>query len=72
MSQDDPNRAFRLLVADSLEALIPLVDEWLETVAMRAPAGRTHAYAQGYRAGARAMGAEVKDQLVDRILRLRQ
>jgi len=71
MPEDDANRAFHLLVADSLEALLPLIDDWAATAETRRPPGRNHAYSQGYRAGTRGMAAEVKDQLVERILRLR-
>lgn len=71
MGTDDPGRIFQLLVADALEALLPLVDQWAADVERRQFGDHARGHAQGYQAGVRQMAAEVKDQLVDRILRLR-
>lgn len=71
MASDDPGRVFSLLVADALEALIPMVDEWAGNVERYRFGERDRGYTDGYQAGVRAMAAEVKDQLIDRILRLR-
>jgi hypothetical protein len=68
----DAARAFHFLVADALEALIPLLDSWSEEVKSRPRAEHLRAYAEGYAAGVDAMTAEVKDQLVARILALRK
>lgn len=69
--RDDAGRVLHLLVADALEALIPLVGGWAADVKHRPHARDLRAYADGYDAGVDAMGAEIKDQLVERILRLR-
>jgi hypothetical protein len=60
-----------LLVADTLEALIPVVDTWAADVKSRPHLRDLQAYAEGRAAGIDAMAAEVKDQLVERVLRLR-
>ena len=70
-SGDDPNRAFHFLIADALEALIPLVDRWAEDVKGQLHGEHLRGYAEGYEAGVQQMAAEVKDQLVERVLRLR-
>jgi hypothetical protein len=67
----NPERALHWLVADALEALIPLVDVWAADVSHRSPGRSLRAEAAGYDAGVQAMAAEVKDQLVERVLRLR-
>ena len=69
--RDDAGRVLHLLVADALEALIPLVDGWADEVKVRPHASGLRSYADGYAAGVDAMSAEIKDQLVERILRLR-
>ncbi|MGH2448865.1 MAG: hypothetical protein ACRDFS_09735 [Chloroflexota bacterium] len=66
------NRVLVLLLADALEALIPMVDEWAGNVAAHPAGEHTLAYRRGYEAGVSRMAAEMKDQLVDRVLRLRQ
>lgn len=71
MPADDPSRVFSLLVADALEALIPLVDEWAEGVQAHRFGEHGRGYTDGYETGVRGMAAEVKDQLIERILRLR-
>jgi hypothetical protein len=68
---DNPGRVFNLLVADALEALLPLLDDWQEQVQSHMYGDRPQAYADGFRAGTRAMAAEVKDELVARIIQLR-
>lgn len=70
--QDDPGKAFHYLVADALESLIPQVDEWARVAEGNMLDRRTVGYADGYIAGVRQMAAEVKDQLVERVLALRQ
>lgn len=72
MSTGDASRAIHLLVADALEALIPLVDVWARDAERHLTGAQSTAYAEGYRAGTRAMSREVKDQLVERVLRLRE
>jgi hypothetical protein len=72
MTADQPGRVFALLVADALEALLPLVDEWARDVDEQRLGGHGASYAAGYEAGVRRMAAEFKDQLVARILELRQ
>lgn len=69
---DDPQRALHFLVADALEALIPLVDAWAEEVKIHPLGEHARGYADGYRAGVQRMGAEVKDQLIERVLLLRR
>ncbi|MDQ2741479.1 MAG: hypothetical protein M3Z66_04175 [Chloroflexota bacterium] len=69
---DDAGKVFSFLVADALEALVPLMDEWSQEVMESRFGDRGAAYAEGYHAGVRHMAAEIKDQLVERILRLRQ
>lgn len=69
---DNPERIFHLLVADALEALIAQVDNWEDAVRHYPHAGRPGGYPAGYEAGVRRMAAEVKDQLVERMLRLRE
>jgi hypothetical protein len=68
---DDAGRILHLLVADALEALIPLVDRWSAQVKERPRVASLQAQARAHDAGVDAMAAEVKDQLVERILRLR-
>jgi hypothetical protein len=68
---DEAGRILHLLVADALEALIPLVDGWAAEVKDRPRVAALQAQAQAYDRGVDAMAAEVKDQLVERILRLR-
>lgn len=70
--REDAGRAFHYLVADALEALVPQVDEWAEDVRGRTFGQRPLGYGEGYEAGVARMAAEVKDQLVARILALRQ
>jgi hypothetical protein len=69
---DDAAKAFSFLVADALEALIPLVDGWAQDVESQLHGHHSRAYADGYAAGVRRLAAEVKDQLVERVLRLRE
>lgn len=68
---DDPEKVFSFLVADALEALLPLIDDWAENVTQRRHGEHLRAYAEGYDMGVKTMAAEVKDQLIERILRLR-
>jgi hypothetical protein len=68
---DDAGRILHLLVADALEALIPLVDGWAAQVKDRPRMAALQAQARAHDAGVDAMAAEIKDQLVERILRLR-
>ena len=70
--EDSPDRAFHYLVADAIEALIPLVDDWAAEVKSRRVGGAMRSYGQTYDAGVQDMASEVKDQLVERVLRLRQ
>jgi hypothetical protein len=62
---------FHLLVADALEALISVVDQWSADVKNRPRLSALQAQSRAYEAGVDAMAAEVKDQLVERVLRLR-
>lgn len=73
MSREDneAGRILHLLVADALEALIPLVDGWARGVKERPRVASLQAQARSHDAGVDAMASEVKDQLVERILRLR-
>lgn len=68
---DDPAKAISFLVADALESLIPLVDTWASNVETRLHGQHPLGYADGFSAGVQQMTAEVKDQLIERILRLR-
>lgn len=68
---DNPSRVIPLLVADALEALLPLIDEWSREAEHSHFGEHVRGYADGYHAGVRSMAAEVKDQLVERILLLR-
>ena len=68
---DEPEKVFSFLVADALESLLPLVDTWAENVTQRRHGEHLRGYADGYDMGVKNMAAEVKDQLVERILRLR-
>lgn len=68
---DEAGRILHLLVADALEALIPMVDGWAAHVKDRPRVASLQAQARAHDAGVDAMASEVKDQLVERILRLR-
>jgi hypothetical protein len=69
---DNAEKAFHYLVADALEALIPMVDTWADEVKSHPLGDRPRGYVEGYEAGVERMAAELKDQLVERILVLRQ
>ena len=69
---DSPERAIHILVSDALEALVPLIDQWAESAKSHRVGERLRSYAEGYDHGVDAMASEVKDQLVERIVRLRQ
>ncbi|MGH2443700.1 MAG: hypothetical protein ACRDFX_11145 [Chloroflexota bacterium] len=69
---NDAGKAIQILVSDALEALVPLVDEWALLVTKRAGGIRTRGFAEGYAAGIEGMRSEVKDQLIERVLRLRE
>lgn len=69
--RDEAGRILHLLVADALEALLPMVDSWAAEVKERPRVASLQAQARAHDAGVDAMAAEVKDQLVERILRLR-
>lgn len=67
-----PARAIHILVSDALEALLPLVDEWADSAKRHRIGNGLRAFAEGYERGVESMASEVKDQLVERITRLRE
>lgn len=69
--EERADRALHYLVADAIEALIPLVDEWAMEVKARRASNPMRSYVAAYEAGVQGMTSEVKDQLVERVLRLR-
>lgn len=71
-SAGEASKAIHYLVADALESLLPQVDGWAEDVRGMEFGQHALGYRDGYAAGINRMAAEIKDQLVARILALRE